>query len=119
MMRNTGHIEGALLRAVAASAKIEDHAGEKPMMIVEAVHSVDWASATFIGARLAIDLRFEGSAAAVTAAVARLGDSLPDCDIPITGHIIADIAVEQGASQDMPDNMIAKTLTVNALIVVD
>lgn len=119
-MRTIGnHIQAAILRAVTSLAGTSATDREKAMMLIAEIRSADWASATFVGATHAIDLRFEGPAAAVAAAVDRLVAGLADCEIPIAGHIVAEIAVEQGAGWSISNHVISKCLTVNALTIVD
>lgn len=119
-MRVTGnHVEAAILRAIVAEAGASAPDGENPAMIVESMASADWASATFVGSTHEITIRLEGSAQSIMACVARLVDKLPEQDIPIAGRIVAEVAVEAGEQYNMPDNIIAKTLIVNALTIMD
>jgi hypothetical protein len=120
MMRPFGnHVHVALLRAIAFEAGLDGGDREKPILIVEEIRSVDWASATFIGARHEIDLRFEGPAAAVAAAADRLVEALPDADIPICGHIVAEIAAAPVNTAKQKVNISAGRLRVNVLTIVD
>jgi hypothetical protein len=63
-------------------------------------------------------LRFEGSSSAI-ADVFRACEGLAEQEIPIPGHIVAELTALPGPTQYMNDNMIAKTLTVNVLTIVD
>jgi hypothetical protein len=120
MMRPfSNHVQAALLRAIASEAGLDADDREKPILVVEEIRSVDWASATFVGARHEIDLRFEGTTAAVTAAADRLALALPDADIPICGHIVAEIAVAPVNTTKQKVNISAGQLTVNVLTIVD
>lgn len=130
MMRPLGnHIHAAVLRAVSGQADVaqvgvgqDGHSiknREKPIMIVEDIRSTDWASVTFLGATHEFDLRFEGERAAVDIALQKLTARLPECDIPIAGHIVAEIAVTFGTERASSTNMIAKALTVNVLTIID
>jgi|GEM_PF-3918303 len=91
------HVEAALLRGIAGAARLDADDREKPIMIVEEVLTEDWASATFLGARITIALRFEGEAAAVEAAFAELGERLQDWEFRLAGQIVADIGLVSGA----------------------
>jgi hypothetical protein len=118
-MRPTGHhITAALLRAIAAAAGVSATDRQKPIMIVEEVASTDWASATFVGATHALALRFEGSAEGIAAVFEAL-DDLAEREIAIPGHIVAELVANPGPTQNMPDSMVAKSLTVNILTIVD
>jgi glutamate racemase len=120
MMRPfANHVHAALLRAIASEVRLDAHDREKPILVVEEIRSVDWASATFIGTRHEFDLRFEGAATAVAAAADRLVEALPEADIPISGHIVAEIAVAPGNTTEQKVNISAARLTVNVLTIVD
>jgi hypothetical protein len=118
MRSAANHVAAALLRAVAATAGLTSNDREKAIMIVEEVVSTDWASATFVGATHCLQLRFEG-ASDVIAEVFRACDGLAEREIPIPGHIVAELSALPGPTQHIDDNMIAKTLTVNVLTIVD
>lgn len=55
--------------------------------------SIDWQSLTFIGERHEIELRVPGPDAADL--VERLTDGLADAELPLPGHVVADIALER------------------------
>ena len=113
------HIELAIVRAVSAVAGLSPLDRQKPILIIEEIRSSDWASATFIGKLLAFDLRIEGEAAAVAAAMTALESGLADRDIAIGGQIVAEIGVLPGDGCATADNMLSKSLTVNALTIND
>jgi hypothetical protein len=118
-MRPAGHhVAAALLRAIAAAAGVSATDRQKPIMIVEEIVSTDWASATFVGATHALSLRFEGSAEGIAAVFGAL-EGLAECEIAIPGHIVAELVALPGPTQNMPDSMVAKCLTVNALTIID
>lgn len=120
MMRPVGnHIQASLLRAIAASAGLSIKDREKPTLIIEEIRSSDWASATFIGATHDFDIRIEGECDSVETAVERLLAALPEQEIPIAGHIVAEIAVTIRSQIIISSNMIAKLLTVNVLSIAD
>lgn len=112
------HVAAALLRAVANCAGLTSSDRKKPIMIVEETVSTDWASATFVGATHCLKLRLEGGEAAMAEAFGALV-GLAEREIAIPGHIVADLTAAAGPTQNMNDNMIAKTLTVNVLTIVD
>jgi len=122
-MRPKGnHIHAAVLRAIAELAGIgatptKDR--QKTILIVEEIVSHDWASATFIGATHRIDLRLEGETAVVAASIAALVDTLPEHDIPLSGHIVAEISATPGAHTRIEGNMVTQSLTVNVLTIND
>lgn len=119
MRRTENHVEAAILRAIAAEAGIDMGNREKPFMIVEEVRSVDWASATFIGARHRFDLRIEGEDGAVAQAVERLVSGLPEREIPIIGHIVAEIFASFVKEGKQYIKIGERRLTVNALTIAD
>lgn len=98
MQRSIGHVATAILREIGAIARIGDDNRQKPMLVVEEVRSTDWASLTFVGQRHEFDLRLDGEADAVAAAMVRLGEDLADADIPMAGHFIAEIRVLPGGA---------------------
>jgi hypothetical protein len=120
MMRPVGnHVHAAILRAIAAQAGLDTNDREKPILIVEQIKSVDWASATFIGARHEFDLRISGDPQAVESAKCQLMAGLADREIPIAGQIVAEIAVALVAEDKRNLNMTTITLRVNALTILD
>ncbi len=72
---------GTALLALAGEYAAIDAAGFRP-----------WCSATFIGAQHRITLRLEGPDAAQRAAA--LADALPEAELSLPGHIVADVAVD-------------------------
>jgi hypothetical protein len=125
MMRPVGnHVHAAILRAIVAEAGTDESDREKPILVIEEIRSNDWASATFVGACHEIDIRFDGKAAAVAAAVDRLVSGLPERDIPICGHIVAEIAATPTHAQtvnttEQKVNLSQARLTVNVLTILD
>jgi len=87
------HVEAALLRGVADAARLDVGDREKPIMIVEEVRTLDWASATFVGARISMALRLEGEGGAIESALRDLGARLPDWEFRIHGQIVAEIGL--------------------------
>lgn len=121
MMRAMGnHIQIGILRAVAELIGASDDR-KKTILVVEEVRSVEWASATFVGARHEIDLRIEGEATKVTAALARMVAELSDLEIPVAGHIIAEISASLRPKDECETNLELGTrfVTVNALTIID
>lgn len=118
-MRPAGnHVTAALLRAVATCGGLSASDRQKPIMVVENIVSTDWASATFVGATHVLDLRFEGRASDIADAFGAF-ESLAEREIAIPGIIVAELVATPGPTQSMADNMIAKTLTVNVLTIID
>jgi hypothetical protein len=58
---------------------------------VEPLEQTDWASVTFTGARHRLRVTLEGDGA--VGAAADFLEQLPDLDLPLPGHIVADIAL--------------------------
>lgn len=58
---------------------------------VETIDQTDWASVTFTGARHRLRVTLDGDGA--VGAAADFLEKLPDIDLPIPGHIVADIAL--------------------------
>lgn len=119
MRPNSSHIQAALLRAITAQAGLDNLDRQKAILIVENIRSDDWASATFLGATHALELRIQGPAPIVDAAAKALQDGLAERDIPIAGHIAAEVEVVLGTVTNIADNMISISLMVNALTIID
>ena len=78
-----------LVRALRISARAAGAA-----MIVCATDERSWASATFAGVRHRIDLQVDQDAT-TDDWLARL----PEADLPLRGHLVAELTVEQHADQ--------------------
>lgn len=78
-----------LQRAITTSAR-----ASAVEITIGSVHATDWASATFCGARHVID----GHAPA-TAAIDHWLAVLPEADLPLRGHLVADLVIA-GAARD-------------------
>lgn len=113
------HIHAALLRAIAAEAGLDLLDRKKPFLIVEAIQSTDWASATFVGAQHCIAVRIEGEDVAVAEAVDRLVAGIADRDIPLLGQIVAEICVTPVSLDQRKVNVVSHALTVNVLTIED
>ena len=79
-----------------------------------AVEQVDWASVTFTGARHKLRLTLDGDGAVGSAA--DFLEKLPDLDLPIRGHIVADIAL---VAEERGDNGRYVALDLEALTIED
>lgn len=104
--------QGALLRGIRRF--LEDDDGGWPAMVVEAVASEDWASATFIGQRHRLELNFNGGdVARVDALVKALGEA----ELVVPGHIVAcvDLVEHEMRDGEPPSHR----LVFEALTVVD
>lgn len=88
-----------------------------PFAVIEAVESRDWASATFVGQLHHLELRFEGMAAAVKAAVDRLVTELPEVDASMIGHSLAEAAVTGCEAVDAVDGQAITRVKVEALTI--
>lgn len=61
---------------------------------ITASDTTPWASATFNGARHRLTLAGEG------AAFARWVAGLPEADLPLRGHLVADLVVRRAVAED-------------------
>ncbi|WP_439532303.1 hypothetical protein [Polymorphobacter sp.] len=134
-MRNRqDHVETALLRGISSAAKLDVGDREKPILAVEEIRTVDWASVTFIGARVTLMLRLIGTAHAVAEAFDALAARLPDWEFRIAGQIVADIELSpdsqdaDGPNGDAAGNghvpitgpfTVSRPFTVNILTIID
>lgn len=127
MRAHTDILAGRLLRAMtdmigaggpepAAPAAVPT---EPPRLVIEALSTHDWASATFNGALYRLDLRLEGPAVAVIAALTLLQRDLPTRDIPLPGHFVAEIALTPGDPSHGLDAITVLPFCVNALLLDD
>ena len=125
MIRNPiGHAATRILREVENLVRISNSDREKPIVVIEEIRSTDWASVTFVGQRHMFDLRLDGEADAVAAAMVRLVDALPEHDIPIAGHFIAEIGVMPGiavaaGALALPAGHTSLSLRIAALVLRD
>ena len=101
------HVEAALLRGVAAAARLDLDDREKPILVVEEICTMDWASATFVGARITMALRLEGMPDAVETALGNLAERLPDWEFRIAGQIVADIGLLEDWHDSDPSGRIS------------
>lgn len=81
---------------------------------VEPLEQTDWASVTFTGARHRLRVALDGEGA--VGAAADFLDKLPDLDLPIPGHIVADIAL---VAEERGDNGRYAVLELEALTIED
>ncbi len=129
MRTMNGHAATAILRAITDLARrastdldrITDSNRQKPIIIVEAIESTDWASATFVGEIHVLHLRVEGVAADTARIVAYLQGALPEYEIPILGRFVAEIAVVDPEASDAPGDDItgSQPITIRALVIRD
>lgn len=85
---------------------------DRDRILLTEFRSTDWQSLTFIGEQHKIRLRIPQPHAAET--VARLVNGLADHEFSISGHIVADVAVE-GEPQTNGDGSIS--LAIEALTI--
>lgn len=96
----------ALLRALRAAV------GEACRFVLEEMTSRAWASVTFSGSRHELTFRLEGADAGETAG--RFLSALGTLELPLSGHIVADIALV--AEERRPDRA---SIRLEALTVED
>ena len=75
----------------ALIAGLRQAIGGRAAMAIEEVSSRAWASVTFSGARHELSLRLEGEAAEAEAE--RFLTALDRTELPISGHILADLSL--------------------------
>ena len=114
---------GPLLRAISRLANFSsdfqaDHDRQIPVMIVETIASDNWASATFVGQRHRFELRFEGRRCELEALVNNLVHRVPDAEIEVPGHLVADFQIVK-VRWDGNDIATAVAVTCEALTIED
>ena len=85
---------------------------KRDRILLTEFRSTDWQSLTFIGEQHKIRLRIPAPDALAIAA--SLVNGLEDCEFSISGHLVADVALD-GEPQDNADGSIS--LTIAALTV--
>ena len=81
---------------------------------VEPIEQTDWASVTFTGARHRLRVILDGEGA--VGAAADFLEKLPDLDLPIPGHIVAEVAL---VAEERDDNGRYAALELEALTIED
>ncbi|WP_310497379.1 hypothetical protein [Sandarakinorhabdus sp.] len=104
-----------LLRAVADLAGIDPCHPDQLQLVVRELVSRDWASVTLTGARHELMVALAGDPDHVASAMARILSELPDREIPIHGHFVAELAV--AVDPDLRDD--GHGLTIHALVIRD
>lgn len=86
----------SLIRAITMN--FVNFASAGGLVTAELLESTDWASITFTGARhrLRVELTGQGSVGAAADFLA----ALTDLELPIAGHIVADLALISEARRD-------------------
>lgn len=105
-----GHI--LVLRAVRALI------GTNTRLVVEAIATVDWASATFVGKRHCCEFRVEGPERDVADALDRLARDLPETDVAACGHFLADCVLDAAKISRGPDGAVAE-IVIEALTIAE
>jgi len=86
------------------------------VLVVEEVHSRDWASATFVGQLHRMDCKLKGSFEAVQAAAQRLRDELPESDADGSERLfLADASVTALRMTGRRDGRATASLSIEAL----
>ena len=99
-MSGRGDAAPRLERALAADA-----ARNGVALTIESHRSTRWASATFVGARHRLELHLQDGAASWL-------DALPEADLPIRGHLVADLIVLARVGDDRDVRATIEVLTV-------
>ncbi|TRW17502.1 tail completion protein gp17 [Glacieibacterium frigidum] len=108
-----------LVKAFARLAAPPDTATPMfPMLVVEAVTSRPWSSATFDGERHRFELRLHGDALAVGDALDRLIELLPEADFDLPGEIVAEARLAS-VRVDPDPGVAALALVIEVVTVVD
>ena len=105
-----GHI--LVLRAVRALI------GSNARIVVEAIATVDWASATFVGKRHHCELRIEGDEQEITDALDLLARELSEVDVAASGHFLADCVLD-GVEVSRSAEATVAALTIEALTIAE
>ena len=112
-------IPGSLVRQFAALIAGEDEPMPMfPMLVVEAVTTRPWSSATFDGERHRFDLRLHGDAECIGAALDRLIERLPEAEFKLPRQIVAEAKLTS-LRVDPDPQVAALALTIEVLTVVD
>jgi hypothetical protein len=118
-----GHAATVILRRIHELARITVADRKKPILVIEEIRSTDWASLTFQGQRHVFELRLDGGVPPVATALASLAAELPEADVPISGHFVAEIAVTPGevvpARGSAAPGQVSQSLRVEALVLRD
>jgi hypothetical protein len=93
--------------------------GDAPMLILESIHSEDWASATFVGQRHWLDLRIAGYAQTVAQAGRQLHALLGEMEIAVQGHIVAEVVVTSVSTLIDNAGQTELSLRIEALTIAD
>ena len=114
-----GGVAGHLVRQLAVLiAAADEPVPMFPMLVVEAVTSRPWSSATFEGQRHRLDLRLHGDAACIGAALDRLIDLLPEAEFELPRQIVAEAKLTS-LRVDPDPSVTALALTIEVLTEVD
>jgi hypothetical protein len=118
-----GHVATSILREISAMSRIGHTDRQKPILVIEALRAFDWASVTFVGQRHEMDLRLDGDADVVAAAMVRLCDDLAAAEITMAGHFIAEIRIIPGdrlaPEREQAVETVRQPLRVEALVLRD
>ena len=101
----------AALRRLVRGIREDAHT---PLLIIEELQSQDWASATFVGQQHRIEVRLEGGAEAVTAALLSVRDGIAEADGSSDRYFIAEAALA-GAVLDATGPRATARLMIEAL----
>ena len=121
MSAHIAPLRGTPARLVKALARVIGASGTVPlfpMLVVEAVTTRAWSSATFDGECHRLDLRLHGSVDEICAAVDRLTDDLPEHEFDLPGLIVAEARLASVAIDPDP-GAVALALVVEITTVVD
>ena len=96
-------------------AQLLELAGANSSVIATSTRS--WASATFIGARHRVTMRFANAGHDERATL--FGEKLPEADFSIAGHIVADICVDERRADIAAGGHGETIVTLSALTIED
>ena len=127
MMRHAmGSAASAIIRVITERLRIDMTDRQKPILVVEACRAVEWASLTFEGERITLDLRLVGASAGTAEILDRLGAAIAESHIPIAGSFVAEIGLTigdltAGGNDDtgVPDADGARRFVIEALVIRD
>jgi hypothetical protein len=97
LLRALREVIGKESASASASASSTDDDRQLPIIVIEALNSEPWVSATFSGHRHWLELRLHGCASGFQMFRDRLATRLGEAEVDLPGHILADIALVESA----------------------
>lgn len=108
-------LRGVIGGEVAAQAANNDR--KMPSIVIEALNSEPWVSATFSGHRHWLELRLHGCASGIPGMRDRLAASLGEAEVDLPGQVLADLALVDSAIHMEQDGQAVCRVTLEALTI--